>query len=188
MEEIKKTLKNIFHLSEKEFTIFLSAFTKMVLHKNDVFIEAGKICNKIGLIEKGLMTCVYNKDGNEIIDEFAFENYFITNYYSFLTHTASEKEIRCIEDTTLYVISREQLEQLATTNPFIERMNSIMNEKLFLRAHNRIKSLLLHSASERYQQLITERPDLAQRIPQYLLAAYLNVSPETISRIRKNSV
>lgn len=187
MEEVQETLKRIFDLNEREAVLFLSAFTKTGLHKNDVFIEAGKVCNKIGLIGKGLMICVYNKDGREVVDEFAFENYFITNYYSFITHTPSEKEIRCIEDSTVYVISREQLAQLAASNPFVERMNSTMNERLFLRAHNRIKSLLLDSATERYQQLVTERPDLAQRIPQYLLAAYLNVSPETISRIRKNA-
>lgn len=178
----------MFKLSAEETAVFLSAFTKISLYKNDVFVDAGMVCNKIGLIEKGLMICVYNKDGNEVVDEFAFENYFITNYYSFLTHTPSEKEIRCIEDTTLYVVTREQLEQLAAAHPFIERMSGIMNEKLFLRAHNRIKSLLLDSASERYHQLISQRQDLAQRIPQYLLAAYLNISPETISRIRKNSM
>ena len=139
-----------------------------------------------GMIETGLMACIYNKDGNEVVDEFAFENYFITNYYSFLTHTPSEKEIRCLEDSTVYVITREQLEQLAATHSFIERMSSIMNENLFLRTHTRVKSLLLDTAAERYRQLITERPDLTQRIPQYLIAAFLNVSPETISRIRKN--
>jgi len=60
-----------------------------------------------------------------------------------------------------------------------------MNENLFLKTHNRLTSFLLQSPLERYQRLITERHDLAQRIPQYLIASYLNVKPETISRIRK---
>lgn len=185
MKKIKESLQQLFMLTEAEVTIFLSAFTKRTLHKNEIFIETDKICNKIGLIEKGLFVCVYNKDGKEVVDEFAFEQHFITNYYSFLTHTPSEKEIRCIEDSIIYTINRDHLKKLAAVHPFIERMNNMINEKLFLRAHNRIKSILLDSASERYFQLINQRPDLVQRIPQYMLAAYLNISPETVSRIRK---
>lgn len=185
MEAIRQTLISLFNIAEKEADIFLSAFFRTEMKKKEVFVEEGKVCHKVGLIEKGLMLCVYQKDGNEIIDEFAFENSFITNYYSFLTNTPSAKEIRCLEDTVLYVISRDQLTQLAAEHPFIATMNRMMNEKLFLRAHERISSLLLDSAHERYLKLIHQRPDLAQRLPQYLIASYLNLKPETISRIRK---
>ncbi len=95
------------------------------------------------------------------------------------------KEIRCSEDTTLYILTREKLEELCAANPFIERMNGKTNEGLFLRMHNRLQSLLLDTPLERYQKLIAERADLANRIPQYLVASYLNVQPETISRIRR---
>lgn len=185
MEAIKQTLIPLFDLTEEEADIFLSAFVRTEMKKKEVFVQEGKVCHKVGLIEKGLMLCVYQKDGNEIIDEFAFENSFITNYYSFLTHTPSTKEIRCLEDTILHVVSREQLNELAAEHPFIARMSGLMNEKLFIRAHERISSLLLDSAHDRYMKLIAQRPDLTQRLPQYLIASYLNLKPETISRIRK---
>lgn len=131
------------------------------------------------------MKCVFNKDGEEVIFEFAAEGQFISDYYSFVTHTPSAKEIRCLEDTIVYVITREQLEKLGQEHSFIERMSRQMNERLFLHMHNRLQSLLLDSPRERYQQLIANREDLVARIPQYLIAAYLNVQPETLSRIRK---
>ncbi len=184
MNNIKNSIRTLFNLSEEEVNIFLSEFTKEERKKNEIFIAEGEVCHKVGLIENGLMMCFYNKDGNEIIEEFAFENSFITNYYSYLTCKPSEKIIRCVEDTIVHVISRQSLGKLGNAYPFIRDMARQMNEMLFLRNHDRVKSLLMHTPVERYLQLITQRKDLAQRIPQYLIASYLNVTPETISRIR----
>ncbi|GGH27456.1 Crp/Fnr family transcriptional regulator [Sphingobacterium alkalisoli] len=187
MDRIGKHIASLFKLSEEQVSIFLSAFSREELKKNDVFMEEGKICNKVGLIESGLMKCVFHKHGDEIIFEFAFENNFISDYYSFVTDTPSAKEIKCIEDTTVYVITKDRLNKLGRSHPFIEGISRQMNEKLFLRMHDRLKSFLLDTASERYMKLMSERSDLVQRIPQYLIASYLNVKPETISRIRKKN-
>jgi len=185
LDPITKHITALFGLSEQNAGIFLSQFTRTALKKNDLFIAEGQVCNKVGLIEQGLMKCVYNKEGEEVVFEFAHEYNFISDYYSFVTNTPSEKEIRCLEDTTVHVITREKLQHLAAEHPFIEGMSRDMNERLFLRMHERLKSMLLDDAQKRYQQLLAQRHDLAQRIPQYLLASYLNVKPETISRIRK---
>ncbi|RYU95277.1 Crp/Fnr family transcriptional regulator [Emticicia agri] len=185
MEKLKQQIQILFAISSEEAEIFLSEFKRKELQKNEVFIAEGEICHVVGLIEKGLMVCVYNKDGEEIIDEFGFENGFITNYYSFLTQSPSQKEIRTLEPCIVHTITRQSLEKLGNQYPFIERMSRMMNEKLFLRAHDRIQSLLLESAQERYEKMLAQRPDLAQRIPQYMLASYLHVKPETISRIRR---
>ncbi|MDJ1484181.1 Crp/Fnr family transcriptional regulator [Cytophagaceae bacterium YF14B1] len=185
MNILREHIRSLFKLNEEEASVFLAEFIRKDLQKDDVFIAEGEICKKVGLIEKGLMVCTYHKNGNEIIDEFAFENGFVTNYYSFLTGTPSEKTIRCIEDTTVYVISRQSLEKVSRHYAFIERMAGMMNERLFLRTHDRVKSMLLDTATERYQKLVAQRKDMVQRIPQYMLASYLHVKPETLSRIRK---
>lgn len=185
LEPITKHIATLFQLTEENAAVFLAQFSRTVLKKNDLFIAEGQVCNKVGLIEQGLMKCVYNKDGEEVVFEFAHEYNFISDYYSFVTNTPSEKEIRCLEDTTVYVTTREKLQQLANEHPFVESMSRAMNERLFLRMHDRLKSMLLNDARERYEKLLEDRHDLAQRIPQYLLASYLNVKPETISRIRK---
>jgi CRP-like cAMP-binding protein len=185
VKEISTHIAKMFELSAAEVAIFLSQFSRMELTKNTVFAEAGKVCNVVGLIEKGLFKIVYPKDGEEVVFEFAHEYNFISDYYSFVTQKPSEKEISCLEDTVVYVVSRDQLFQLAKEHPFIGRMCASINEKLFLRMHDRLSSMILDSVTVRYQKLLAERPDLAQRIPQYLLASYLNVTPETVSRIRR---
>ena len=185
MEQLKEHVRSLFGLSEEETQIFLSKFSRASLRKNDVFITPGKVCHSIGLIERGLMKCVYHQNGEETVFEFAYENSFIADYYSFVTLTPSEKEVRCLEDTIVHTISRESLERLGKDYAFIESMSGKINERLFLRMHDRLKSMLLDPAAKRYQKLVAERQDLIQRIPQYLIASYLNVKPETISRIRK---
>lgn len=187
MDQLHEHIRTHFNLSKEEAGIFLAEFSKTELKKNEVFISQGELCTKIGLIEKGLMKCIFIHNGEETVFEFAYENNFISDYYSFVTNTPSEKEIRCLEDTTLYVITKERLEKLGSNYPFIVQMSRGVNEQLFLRMHNRLKSFLLDTAAERYRKLISERQDLAQRIPQYLIASYLNVKPETISRIRKRN-
>lgn len=185
MKEIAVHIARIFDLSAEEAHLFLSQFSRMELKKNKVFAAPGKVCNVVGLIEKGLFKIVYEKEGEEVVFEFAHEYNFVSDYYSFVTQQPSEKEISCLEDTVVYVVTRDQLQQLAKTHPFIVRMCAGINEKLFLRMHDRLSSIILDSAATRYQKLLVERPDLAQRIPQYLLASYLNVTPETVSRIRR---
>jgi len=185
MDELSTYLQSTFKLSPEESGIFLASFSRVELKKNGLFAQQGQICHQIGLIAKGLMKCTYHRNGTEVVFEFAYGHSFIADYYSFLTQTPSEKEIRCLEDTTVYTISRTALEKLATAHPFVLAMSEKMNENLFLRMHNRLTSLLLETPTERYQKLIAERRDLSERIPQYLLASYLNVKPETVSRIRK---
>jgi len=175
-------------LTEQEVSTFLSAFDLITLQKGEAFSLPGVVCNKIGLIQSGLMKCVLIENEKEVIFEFAYENSFIADYYSFVTGTPSTKLISCLEQTKAYVITRQKLEELSSKYAFMERMSMITNEQLFIRMHEKLTSLLLDSATLRYQKLITARQDLAQRIPQYLLASYLNVKPETISRIRKRMV
>ena len=134
------------------------------------------------------MKCVFNKDGEETVFEFAYENSFICDYYSFITGSPSTKDIICLEDTLLYVITRNTLEKLANDYAFVARMNSAMNEQLFKKMHQRLKSVLLDDASERYEKLLEERMDLVTRIPQYLIASYLNIKPETLSRLRRKNL
>jgi CRP-like cAMP-binding protein len=131
------------------------------------------------------MLCSYNKDGKEVIDEFSLDNEFITDYKSFLTRTPADKDVRCLEKSSLLIISYEDLQDLYAEHPRFERIGRLMAEALFINWQDKAKSLLLDDAETRYLKLTSGRPDLVQRVPQYLIASYLGVSPETLSRIRK---
>jgi CRP-like cAMP-binding protein len=182
---IIESLVRFFGITNEDAAAFLSHFRKVEWKKNEVFIERGRVCHSIGLIESGLMKCVFDRDGADVVFEFAFENSFISDYYSYVTQFPSDKQIICMEDTTVYVIERAKLNGLGQQYAFVETMSRKMNEYLFIKMHNKVKSLLLDSPYQRYKRLMEDRQDLVSRIPQYLLASYLNVTPETISRIRK---
>jgi len=135
------------------------------------------------------MMCYYNKDGKRYIDEFSLDYEFITDYSSFLNQRPSNKNIQCIENTAIYIISRDELNGLYDKkNADFEHLGREMAEQLFLQWHEKSKSLLMDSATERYTKLIENRSQLPQRVPQYLIAEYLGITPESLSRIRKSLV
>jgi len=183
--EFIKHIQKILPLSEKDLVYFLSKFKTIHLKKGEYFIKEGQLKKELGLIIKGCMFCYYNKDGEQVIDEFSLDYEFITDYFSYLTNSPAEKNVKCIEDTDLLVLPFEVLKIEYSNNSNYEKIGRIMAEGLFINWHQKAKSLMLDNAEIRYLKLISKRPGLIQRIPQYLIASYLNVKPETLSRIRK---
>ena len=179
-----KNIKRILPLPESDLVDFLSKFKTIHLKKGEYFITEGQLKKELGLIVKGCMFCYYNKDGEQIIDEFSLDYEFITDYFSYLTNIPAEKNVKCIEDTILMVLPFNQIQSEYSNDPNSEYIRRIMAEGLFLNWHQKAKSLMLDDAETRYLKLISNRPDLLQRVPQYLIASYLNVKPETLSRLR----
>lgn len=168
--------------------MFSEAFINKELKKGDYFLREGMRCNEVAFIVKGVMMCYYNKEGKQFIDEFSMENEFITDYSSFLTQSPSNKYIQCLENCQVYVISNESLNRLYQMNSIeFEKSGRIMAEQLYLQWHEKSKSLLMDTATERYLKLIKNRTELPQRVPQYLIAEYLGITPESLSRIRKTA-
>ncbi len=184
-EDIAQYISRILPIDGKNLNIFLSKFTPESLKKGDYFIKEGQISRKVGFIIKGSMLCSYNKNGEQVIDEFSLDKEFITDYNSFLTNTPADKDVICLEDTELMVISYKDLQELYAMDSAFEKAGRLIAETLFMSWQLKAKSLMLDDAEERYLKLITRRPDLPQRVPQYLTASYLGVKPETLSRIRK---
>ena len=182
--ELIKHIKKILPLSESDLVNFLSKFKTVHLKKGEHFIKEGQLKKELGLIVKGCMFCYYNKDGEQVIDEFSLDYEFITDYFGYLTNSPAEKNVKCIEDTELLVLPFEILKTEYSNNSDYEKFGRIMAEGLFINWHQKAKSLMLDDAETRYLKLISKRSDLLQRVPQYLIASYLNVKPETLSRIR----
>jgi len=179
-----KYLEERLKIDNKSAELFVAQFELKNLRKGDYFLHNGDFCRQIAFINKGAMYCVYNKEGIDKIDEFSFEDDFITDYLSILTKAPADKDIVCLEDCEILVVNTQELEKLYTKNPVFERIGRLMAEGLFINWHLKAKSLFMDDAETRYRNLIAMRPDLPQRVPQYLVASSLNVSPETLSRIR----
>jgi CRP-like cAMP-binding protein len=187
MSELKSIFDQMFHpFPDETVALFAHAFTKKELTKKEYYLHEGENCKHLAFIIKGAMMCYYNKDGKRFIDEFSLDHEFITDYSSFLNRSPSNKNIQCIEDTIVYVISKEKLDELYNKNTDFERLGRIMAEQLYMQWHEKSKSLLMDNATERYIKLIENREQLPQRVPQYLIAEYLGITPESLSRIRKS--
>jgi CRP-like cAMP-binding protein len=184
-ENLKKYLQKNLQLEQDLIELFASQFSSLILESKDFFLRNGEVCKKIAFINKGAMYCTYNKDGVDRIDEFSFENDFITDYLSFLTGIPADKDIICLEHCEILTIDKVSLEKLYALDLRFEHLGRQMAERLFINWHLKAKSLFMDDAETRYHSLIASKPDLVQRVPQYMIASYLNVSPETISRIRK---
>jgi len=185
--EIKKYLSEIIPINKDYLEDFFSRFKPVSYRKDDYFIKEGQVSRYLGFIVNGCLMCVYNKDGKEFIDEFSLDNEFITDYGSFTRGTPADKDVICLEDSELLILSYSSLQELYEINPIFERTGRLMAEMLFISWQQRVKSLLLDDAETRYKKLIETRPDLAQRVPQYHIAQYLRITPETLSRIRKKT-
>jgi CRP-like cAMP-binding protein len=184
---VRKIISGIIPIKEEYLDVFFSKFKAVSYKKCDYFVKEGQISRYIGFIVKGCLMCVYNNDGKEFIDEFSLDNEFISAYASFITGTPADKDIICLEDSELLILSYSNLQELYEIDPVFERTGRLMAEMLFMNWQQRVKSLLLDNAETRYLRLTENRPDLIQRVPQYHIAQYLGVSPETLSRIRKNT-
>ena len=115
------------------------------------------------------------------------DNEFISAYASFITGSPADKDIICLEDCELQILGYKDLQELYKLDQVYERTGRLIAEMLFINWQQRVKSLLLDDAETRYLKLTENRPDLIQRVPQYLAAQYLGISPETLSRIRRNT-
>lgn len=181
---MKEFIVNNFNISEKDAGLFSDSFDEIVLNKGDKFIEYGRITNKIGFVKKGLLKCIIIGSRKNVVDDFAFEGQFVTNYYSFLKREKSNKDIVCLSSCVLKVITRKKIEELSEKHSFIQHLARLMSEQLFISTAKKLEDLRLLSAEERYLDLVRINEKIVTKIPQYEIASYLNVTPETISRIR----
>jgi CRP-like cAMP-binding protein len=181
---MRNFLINTFGITESDAELFSASFEKIDLLKGDKFITYGKVSDKIGFVEKGLLKCTLMGSKKLVIDDFIFENQFVANYYSFLKQEESNKEITCLKDSILRVITRKKLEELGNKYLFVEKMARQVSEQLFISTAEKLEDIRLLNAEERYLKLLQANRKITEEIPQYEIASYLNISPETVSRIR----
>jgi len=151
----------------------------------EYFLNHGKISKTIGYIEKGILRMYYLHDGKEITNCFCKEHTITCSYRSMITKQESDFAIQAIEDSTLTVFSYDSLQKLYQTDLFWQQVGRLAaeNEFIITECHNRFLNDL--SATEKYLQLLEEDNSLFQRVPLNYIASYLQISPETLSRIRK---
>ncbi len=174
-----------FGVSNDTLEQFCSKLTERNVAKKDYFVRQGETCRHIAFINEGLLRLFYDIEGEEHIRQFHFENSFCSEYQSFLTQKPAQMSLQALEDTTLLIISHHDMYDLFAQSKDFERLGRILAEQSFIFVSQRFASMLLESPETRYQRLVQERPKVMQRVPQYMIASYLGITPQALSRIRK---
>jgi len=185
MESFKKYINQFPHYKSGVFEDVLPFLSVENIEPGDYFLRQGKTCKRIAFIEKGLMRLYYLNDGKEVTTCFCKENTITCSYKSLITNTPSELSLQAIEPCKLVVFTYDALQKLYEKDLFWQQVGRLAAENEFINTecHNRFLNDL--SATEKYMEILENDAELLQRVPLNYLATYLQVAPETLSRIRK---
>jgi CRP-like cAMP-binding protein len=184
--ELLKNIRQFISLNEQEMQSLMSCFERVELKRNESFLKMHEVCKQVAYVEKGALVYLRaDAEGQELAVDFAFENDWVTYYYSLLTGKPADMEIKAQEDTVLMTLSKTKLYELYERIPRIERIGRMLAEKSFIELAERTHSLQSRPAAERYEDLLQSKPHILERIPQYYIASYLGIKPQSLSRLRK---
>jgi CRP-like cAMP-binding protein len=187
-ERILIEINKILNLPNGLLNDFFSKLNPLSVGKGDFFLSEGELCRHIALLTKGAFYSYYQKDGNDIIEDFCLEGCFLADYPAFINNTTAKKNFRALENSLLFIISKEELDKLYQSDSAFERAGRLVAEYLFTNWESKLRDSIFLSPTERYIKLIKTRPDVLQRVPQYLIASYLNITPQYLSQIRKKMI
>jgi CRP-like cAMP-binding protein len=183
--DLLNIFKNITDINEKDEKLICKFFKFETLDKNDFFLKSESYNNKIAFIKKGLVRYFVYKKEEESTLEFTKEGEFIAEYQSFINKQKSIQSIQAIENCELLVITYENLQKLFNETTCGNLLGRVVVEHRFNIMINQLLSLYMHSSEERYNYFVKNYSDLVQRVPQYLIASYVGVKPQSLSRIRR---
>lgn len=170
--------------AEQEF--IKSYLTVKKLRKRQYLLQEGDVCNCVAFVEKGVMRLYrLGDDGAENIIVFATDGSFITDLYSFITNEPTGCNIDAVEDSELVTITRSASDELRKLSAKYQEFVFLKTSEAYIQLERRITSVISLSLEDRYKELLTNFPDIIHRVPQHMIASYMGLTPETLSRVRK---
>lgn len=187
-ENLKKYIARYVDLEGLEFESFYSLMNEKQYAKKEFLLNSGSVCKYQYFIVQGLIRSFYiDNQGVERIVQFGIENWWVTNIDSFSNQKPSEVHIQALEPTTALLISKESLEMAYSEIPKIERLFRLISEKTLIAQQRNSHFYMKETSKDRYYGLIKTIPNFAQRVPQYMIASYLDITPEYLSDLRNSS-
>src|SRR5690606_20959732 len=184
-EYLYQKIKENISITDEEFEFVKTLFLPKKLRKKHFILEEGDICKYNIFVEKGILrTYKIDEKGNEHTLQFAFEGWWAADLYSFFTNEPSSFYIEALENCELLLISKQSWDDLLDKVPAFERYFRILLQNNLISMQRRLMRSLSETAEEKYLNLAATFPDLLQRVPQTIIASYLGITPETLSRIR----
>lgn len=179
-------IRTYIQLKEQDVQTICKHIKPLHLDSREYLLEEGQICRSYYFVEKGCLRMFFHSDkGAEKTTQFALENWWISDYFSLIDQKPSEYYIETVERSEILSISIQTLEELFKELPELERYFRIIMQRALAASQLRIKLLYKLSKEELYLHFKSYFPEFVQRVPQYMLASYLGLTPEYLSEIRK---
>jgi CRP/FNR family transcriptional regulator, anaerobic regulatory protein len=183
--QIIQSIKSIVSLNEEEEEAFLKILQIKHFKKKQFLLLEGQVCDKVSFINNGCMRLFYNVDGVENTIQFFFADSWYTDYSSFLTGQPTVENMQALEPCEVVQFSKTDIYKLYDSYPVFDRVGRIMAENAFRSISQLNKMLTNEEPEQRYLNLLKQRPELVEKIPQHYIASYLGLQPPSLSRIRK---
>ncbi|MGE8422079.1 MAG: Crp/Fnr family transcriptional regulator [Sphingobacterium siyangense] len=174
-------------VNDEQLKKILPMFRSAVVKKNEHLLEHGMVADRLFFICKGCLRLYYqNEDRANATRFMAFENTFLTSIVSFISREPTTEYIQAVENAEVFYITHKDFLFIRNEIPAWDRLYIYILEYGLTVVNRKLSSLLTQNATERYRSLLLNNPDLIQRLSNANLAAYLNISPETLSRLKSN--
>jgi len=173
-------------MAEPEFQLLIQKVEIRNIEKGEVLLRPGEVCRHSFFVENGLLrSYTINNSGKEHILQFGSENWIVSDRSSAFFNEPSDLFIDAIEDTNVVLLSADFINEASEISSSFRIYNQIALQNQIRHQQKRINLLLSASAETRYINFITLYPDLTLRVPQWMIASYLGITPESLSRVRK---
>lgn len=181
---LRQQIEKIILLTDTEFDYILSHFTAKKFKKHQFVVQEGEnVPNDYFILNGCLKSYFTDNNGKDHILQFGMQDWWITDYQAYYNQSKATINIDCIEDSELLCLTFENREKLCAEIHKVEHFFRKKTNKRNVALQQRILSLLSNNAKEKYDQLLKLYPQLFQKVPKHLIASYLGVSRETLSRL-----
>ncbi len=184
-ELLRKKVDEIIAVTDDEFEYCKTLFLPKKLRKKHYLLQEGDVCKYTAFVEKGILrTYTVDDKGAEHILQFGMEGWWSADLYSFFTKEPSVFNTEAVEECELLLITQPSWDLLLEKIPAFERYFRILLQNNLIATQRRLIGSLSETAEQKYLNLIQVFPDFVQRVPQHMIASYLGITRETLSRIR----
>lgn len=184
MQDLIEYINSIYPVSMEIKEALAQELKRKVFCKKDFILKEGQTCKSIYFIEKGLLRCFYIKGSKEVCTWFMKEGDMVISVESFFNQKPGYESIQVLEDCVLYSLQYDELQNLYKKFPEFNFVGRRITETYYSLSEQRLYSLRMQKASERYHYLLRNHSELIKRVPSKFLASYLGIALETLSRMK----
>ncbi|WP_247234074.1 Crp/Fnr family transcriptional regulator [Telluribacter sp. SYSU D00476] len=188
-QNIHNYIARYIQLTPEELVLVQDSLVYKLVPKKTILLRAGEVCEFEAYVNRGcIREYLLDRRGTELTLEFAVEDWWVSDITSFENGTPSFMYIETLEDCELLLLSRASKERLLEQVPKLERMFRLMIQRHLSVVQGRLFKTVTYSALDQYQEFLRRYPTIPQRVPQHYIASYLGITPEFLSKLRKQQM